>query len=196
MRRSPQFGGGAPGPEAQVAIPKHNLDPVWSLRPWPAELEIRGQIYDFPAVAAVTWLVILMDEQPDLDRVLIELCPSGMELLFNQEVEPEALYSAILDLIATVAARKWWIALRMIAIVRQNWNILGPEMIMSGIDPQVLSLAAWLDAMLVILIRAMDPKEVSLFVSRLELPPPSEMAAETERVDEMEMSVEQFLSMR
>jgi hypothetical protein len=137
-----------------------------------------------------------MDEQPDLDRVLIELCPTGMELLFNQEIEPEVLCSAILELIATVAARKWWIALRMIGIVRQNWNVLGPEMIMSGIDPQVLSLAAWLDAMLVILIRAMDPKEVSLFVSRLELPPPSEMAAEMERVDEMEMSVEQFLSMR
>jgi hypothetical protein len=59
-----------------------------------------------------------------------------------------------------------------------------------------LSLAAWLDVMLVILIRCMDPKEVSMFVSRLELPPPSEMAAEQDRVEEMEMSVEQFLSMR
>ncbi len=41
----------------------------------------------------------------------------------------------------------------------------------------------------------MDPKETTLFVSRLEMPPPSEMEAEQERVEDMEMSVEQFLSM-
>lgn len=195
-RRSPQFGGAAPGPETQVIIPSHNQDPVWSLKPWPVELELAGEVWEFPAAPAVSWLAILMEEQPDLDRVLLDLCPRGLELLFNDTIEPDVLYRGLLDIIETVSARRWWIAMRLIGVVRQNWHILGAEMIMSGIDPAVLSLAAWLDTMMVLTIRAMEPKDVSLFVSRLELPPPSEVAAEMERVDEFEMSVEQFLSMR
>jgi hypothetical protein len=196
MRRSQSFDGDGLGANSQVVIPPHNLDPIWSLKPWPAELEYKGRVYDFPAAPATAWLVILMDQELDLDRILIELSPQGLELMLNQDLDLDVLYEAILQLISTVAARKWWIALRMIGVIRSNWHTLGPEMILAGVDPQVLSLAAWLDVMLVILIRCMDPKEVSMFVSRLELPPPSEMAAEQDRVEEMEMSVEQFLSMR
>lgn len=196
-RRSPQFaGGGQLGPEPQVTIPQHNLDPVWSLKPWPVELELDGEIWEFPAVPAVDWLAILMDKELDLDRVLLDLCPRGMELLFRDTIEPEVLYRAILDLIETASARRWWIAMRLIGVVKANWHVLGPEMVTTGIDPTVLSLAAWLDCMMVALINAMERKEVGLFVSRLEMPPPSEVAAEMERVDEFEMSVEQFLSMR
>lgn len=196
-RSSPQFAGGAPGPEQhQVVIPKHNQDPVWSLKPWPIELELAGDIWDFPAAPATAWLVILMDEQPDLDRILVDLCPRGLELLFNQAVEPDALYRGILGLIEVVSARKWWITLRLISVVRQNWHVLGPEMIMAGIDPSVLSLAAWLDTMMVLTLRSMEPKETGLFVSRLEMPPPSEVKTEMERLEEFEMSREQFLSMR
>jgi hypothetical protein len=196
MRRSPQSGGAAPGPSSQVVVPNYNVDPVWSLQPWPVELELAGQTWEFPAVAAVSWLAILMEEQLDLDRLLLDLCPRGMELLFNDTIEPEVLYRGVVDVIETVGARRWWISLRLVAAIRQNWHIMGPEMIMSGVDPTVLSLAAWLDAMFLILIRAMESKDVSMFISRLELPPPSEMASEQDRVEEMEMSVEQFLSMR
>lgn len=195
-RSNPSLAGAGPGAEPPVIIPQHNRDPIWSLKPWPVELYLAGQIWDFPALPAVDWLAILMEEQPDLDRILVDLCPRGLELLFLDTLEPDVMYRGLLDLIETVSARRWWIALRLIGVVRQNWHVLGPEMITSGVDPEVLSLAAWLDCMTVLVIRAMEPKEVSLFVSRLELPPPSEVAAEMERVDEFEMSREQFLSMR
>jgi hypothetical protein len=196
-RRSPQYGGGgSPGASPPVNIPSHNLDPVWSLKPWPAELHLDGETWEFPAAAAVEWLSVLMQEEPDLDQVLMDMCPRGLELLFRDTVEPEVLYRGVLELIEVVAARRWWITLRLISVVRANWHVLGPEMITSGVDPQVLSLAAWLDAMTVLVIQAMDPKEVGLFVSRLELPPPSEVAAEMDRVEEFTMSREQFLSMR
>ena len=195
-RRSPQFAGGGPGADPPVVIPQHNMDPVWSLKPWPVELELDGEIWEFPAAPAVDWLAILMQEQPDLDQILIDLCPRGLELLFRDTIEPDLLYRRLLDLIETVAARRWWIAMRLIGVVRQNWHVLGPEMITSGVDPSVLSLAAWLDTMTVLVIRAMEAKEVGLFVARLELPPPSEMAAEMERVEEFTMTPEQFLAMR
>ncbi len=194
-RRSPRFDGAGLGADTPVLIPRHTQDPVWSLRPWPVELELAGRVWVFRAVPAVDWLAVLMDPQPDLERLLIELCPEGMDLLFNPTVEPDDLYRSLLDVIETVASRRWWIALRLIGVVRINWNTLGVELMEAGIDADRLSLSAWLDASLAITLRCMDPKETTLFVSRLEMPPPSEMEAEQERVEDMEMSVEQFLSM-
>ena len=195
-RRSPRYDGaglGAASPPVQ--IPRHTQDPIWSLRPWPVELELAGRVWEFPAVPAADWLSVLMAESPDLEQLLLDLCPDGMELLFDASVEPDVLYDGLLALVEQVASRRWWIALRLIGVVRTNWNTLGVELMEAGIDAEKLSLSAWLDAALVITLRVMDPKETTLFITRLEMPPPEEMAAEQERVEEMEMSVEQFLSM-
>lgn len=194
-RRSPRFDGAGLGADSPVIIPRHTQDPVWSLKPWPVELELAGRVWEFPAVPAVDWLAILMDPEPDLDRLLLDLCPEGMALLFDETIEPDDLYGSLLLLIEQVTSRRWWIALRLIGVVRTNWNTLGMELMESGIDATKLSISAWLDAALVITLRCMDPKETTLFVSRLEIPPPSEVKAEQQRVEDMEMSVEQFLSM-
>lgn len=191
-RRSPPSAGpGSSGASPQVIIPHHTLDPVWSLRPWPVELDLAGRTYTFPAVPAVEWLSVLMAENLDQDQILLELCPQGYELLLDEELDPEELTRALLDVIEQVSGRKWWIALRLIWVVRANWNVLGAEMFYRHIDPTALSLSAWLDVMLVLTIKAMEPKDVSMFTSKLELPPPGETIAE----EEMVMSADQFLSM-
>lgn len=155
------------------------------------ELELAGKVWLIPAVPAVDWLAILMDQDVDLERIILDLCPNGVDLLFDQTLEPEILYEGMLDLIEQVSGRYWWIALRLIGVVRSNWNVLGPEMFFQGIDPNYLSLSGWLDAMLVITMRAMDPKDVTMFVSQLEMPPKGEELEE----EDMEMSAAQFLSM-
>lgn len=132
-----------------------------------------------------------MAENLDQDQILLELCPQGYELLLDEELDPEELTRALLDVIEQVSGRKWWIALRLIWVVRANWNVLGAEMFYRHIDPTALSLSAWLDVMLVLTIKAMEPKDVSMFTSKLELPPPGETIAE----EEMVMSADQFLSM-
>ena len=189
---APSSGGpGQSGASPQVVIPHHTTDPVMSLRPWAVELEIAGVVYSFPAVPAADWLTVLMAENLDPDQILLDLCPTGYALLFDENVDQEELYLAVLDVVEQVSGRKWWIALRLIGVVRSNWNVLGAEMFYRHIDPTVLSLSAWLDVMLVLTIRAMDPKDVAMFTSRLEIPP---AGIESDPAD-MEMSADQFLSM-
>lgn len=190
-RPPPSGGAGPSAPSPRVVIPSHTHDPVSSLQPWPVELELAGKVYTFPALPAVDWLSVLMADPVDPDRILLDLCPGGHEPLFDEDLDQELLGTALLDVIEQVAGRKWWIALRLIGVVRANWNVLGAEMFYRHINPATLSLSAWLDVMLVITIRAMDPKDVAMFTSRLEIPPAGEETA----LEDMEMSTDQFLSM-
>lgn len=150
-----------------------------------------GEEFEIPALPATDWLQVLMKENVNLEEILMELCPNGAGLLFDETLDPEELWDILLNVIEQASGRHWWIAMRLIGVCRDNWNVIGAEMFYRGIDPNVLSLAGWLDAMLLLLIRAMDPKDVTMFTMRLEMVPAGEEPDE----DEMEISAEQFLSM-
>lgn len=189
QRASPQSAGA--GSSANFTVPLHTKDPVWSLQPSPVTFTVAGVEYEIPAVPAVDWLMILMADQVDLDRILIELCPKAIELLFDESLGQEPLYDLLLDVLGEVSGRHWWITLRLIHTIRGNWNVLGAEMFLRNIDPARMSLSGWLDAMFIVTLRAMDQKDLTLFVTRLEAPP------EGEELDpeDFEMSRDQFLSM-
>lgn len=142
---------------------------------------------------AADWLTYLMQETPDLDGMLMDLLPASEELLFEGKVTVDQLYEALVDLIGTVCARHWWIALRQIQVARGSWQILGPQML-EKVDFERISIAAWLDVLLITTINAMDPKDVTMFTSRLEAPPP-ELKAKVDPMEEMEMDRGAFLSM-
>lgn len=185
-------GPSASPPSPTVRIPVTNRDPVLSLRPWPVVISAAGRELEIPALPATDWLQVLMKEDtPDLEEILTELCPKGTSLLFDESLEQEDLWELLLDVVEQASGRHWWIAMRIINVCRASWNVLGAEMFYRGIDPNVLSLAAWLDAMLLVIIRAMDPKDVAMFTMKLEMVPAGEELDE----QEMEMSSEQFLSM-
>lgn len=178
-------------PSSVVRIPVTNRDPVLSLRPWPVLLTVAGMELEIPALPATDWLQVLMKEEPDLEEILTELCPQGTSLLFDESLDQEELWDILLELVEQASARHWWIAMRIINVCRASWNVLGAEMFYRGIDPNSLSLAAWLDAMLLVIIRAMDPKDVTMFNMKLEMVPAGEEVDD----EEMEISSEQFLSM-
>lgn len=188
---------GSPGSEGagqtQVVVPKLNVDPVWSLQPWSAVVSIGRYEFEIPALSAVDWLAYLMQPDPDVDLIVMELLPDVDDLLIDGEIELEDVYESVLDLIATVCARSWWVALRQISVARASWNILGPQMLES-VDASQVSIAAWLDILLIKMLNSMDPKETTLFTSRLEAPPAA-IAATREPMEEMEMDRGAFLSM-
>lgn len=174
----------------QVVVPKLNKDPIQSLRPWPVEVTFAGQDFEIPAVAATGWLVYLMQPEPDLDGLIADLLPGIEDLAFDLELPINDLYLFCLEIIACVSARHWWVALRLISVARTSWHILGPEL-MFRMDPNKVSLAAWLDAVLVLTLKNMDPKETTMFTMRLEAIPAGFVAEEVEP----EMSQDAFLSM-
>lgn len=187
--------------QPQVQIPKLNKDPIWSLQPWSAVITVGGEEFTIPAVPAVEWLSVLMADQFDAMDLLDEFLAGDEvdrvnDLLISGEVTVVELHETILDLIATVSARKWWVTLRLISVVRSDWAILGGELLLKGVDATTLSLAAWLDVLTLIAIRLMQPDKVSMFTAQLEMPPPEAVSKEMETQEEEEgMDPNAFLAM-
>jgi hypothetical protein len=163
---------------------------VWSLRIWPTIVTVRGVDYEAPGLSAADWLTYLMQEEPDMDGLIAALFPAADNLLDDSLLDYDELQDIVLDLISTVTARSWWIALRMIAVARDSWHVLGPEMLRKA-DAEKLSIAAWLDILLVTTLNSMEPKETTMFVMRLENPP----AEVKQELDDMEMDRSTFLSL-
>lgn len=176
----------------KVVIPKLIVDPIWSLQPWPLVVRLGGEDLEIPAMTAVEWLAYLMQPQPDIDGMILDLLPEGEELLYEEKISVEELYEAILDIITTVCARPWWVALRQIGVAQGSWHILGPQMLES-IDITRVSISGWLDVLLVKTIASMEPKDVAMFTARLEAPP---VGVESAPMEEMEMDRSTFLSMQ
>jgi len=175
----------------RVHIPQQTKDPVWSLKPWPVILSVGGREVEFPAATAADWLAVLMVEPLDLDDVVLAMAVDGEELLFDETLGEE-VYEACLEVLSTVCGRPWWQAMRLISVATANWNTVGGEMLYRGILPDNLSLSAWLDVLLLTIIKLLDPKDVTMFTLQLEKVPAEVIDVE---VEEMEMDRNQFLSM-
>jgi len=152
-----------------------------------------GHEFEIPALSAADWLVYLMQPVPDLDGLISDLLPGAEDLLYDLELDPDKLYETCLELIALVSARPWWVALRQVSVAMDSWHILGAELALKHIDPERISLALWLDTLLIVTIRAMDPKDVTMFVMKLEAIPVEALGSTP--AQEMEMSRGDFLSM-
>ena len=179
-------------PEApRIQIPKQTKDPVWSVKAWPVVLTVGGRDVEFPAATAADWLGVLMVDPVDLDDVIRVMAVDGERLLFDEDLGSE-LEEACLDVLSLVSGRPWWQAMRLISVASANWNTVGGEMLYRGIFPDQLSLSAWLDVLLLTIIKLMDPKQVTMFTLQLERPPVDVIDGEAQ---EMEMDRNQFLSM-
>ena len=132
-----------------------------------------------------------MVDPVDLDDVIRVMAVDGERLLFDEDLGSE-LEEACLDVLSLVSGRPWWQAMRLISVASANWNTVGGEMLYRGIFPDQLSLSAWLDVLLLTIIKLMDPKQVTMFTLQLERPPVDVIDGEAQ---EMEMDRNQFLSM-
>lgn len=132
-----------------------------------------------------------MDTGFEFDDLFIELMPGGTQLLLEDWVRPEEMEDLGLAILEEASARHWWIAMRLIGVFMDNWDIMGPEAIFNNVDPNRLSLAAWLDAMLALLMQRIQNDQQPMFVARLELPP----AGEEMDPKDFEISPEQFMAL-
>lgn len=179
-----------------MAVPALVKDPIWSLQPWPTEITFAGTRFELPPLPAVDWLQVLMAEEMDLADIFPGwLSESEQDLindaLFDGAVDMDQLYETCLEALTIVSGRPWWVTLRLVSTARASWQVLGAEMLLKGVDAGALSLSGWLDVLLLLVMRNIDPKEAMMFTLKLEQPPPGvEVAA-----PEPEMSASAFLSM-
>lgn len=132
-----------------------------------------------------------MSERFEFDDLFIDLVPDGAQLLLEDWIQPEEMQEVGLAILEEVSARRWWVAMRLMGAVMDNWDVMGPEATFHNVDADKLSLSAWLDAMLVLLMQRIQNDQQPMFVARLELPPPGEELP----VEDFEISAEQFMAM-
>lgn len=181
--------------ESRVQVPKLNKDPIWSLRPWPAEINVAGTVIEVPPLCATDWLCYLMQAEPDLDTLITEVTPDLEDLVYDGAIRLDQVYDVILEVISCMAARPWWVALRLISVARYQWDILGPELVARGADPNTQSLSGWLDVLLVSIYGAMDPNKATMFTMQLEAVPEQMKDPSKDPFDEMEMDPGAFASL-
>lgn len=184
------------GDSGRVIIPATVTDPVWSLRPWPVTVKAIGTLFEIPALPATDWLAILMTAEPELEDLFPGLLEESEQELLEDAlldgfISVEECYGITLDIISMVAGRPWWVAMRLIQMALTSWQVLGAELILKGVDSEKLSLSAWLDVLLLTIMRNIDSKDATMFSIRLEQPP-ADIEVEPK---EMEMSVGAFMSM-
>lgn len=183
---------------APLRIPKVNTDLSWSLRCWPVTVTVAGQDFPIAAMPATDWIMAIIGMEDDVLGVLSALLSEEdsedlLDVMLTGNVDPEDLVNVTMDLVTQVGARPWWVTLRLVGLVRQSWDTIGAELTYRGVDPDRLSFAAWLDVLLLVTMRMMDPKETTMFAMKLEMVP----AGYEGQVPEasLEISADAFLSM-
>jgi hypothetical protein len=193
--RSP---GNAPPEPPKLRIPKLNTDLVWSLKPWPTQIYLGGLELEIPPLPAADWIPAIIDMMDDTLGLLMGLLSEDdqerlTDLMFTGVLDVEDLFTLCADVLTTVGARPWWVTVRLILVAQQNWDTIGAEMMLKGVNASTMSLAGWLDVFLLVLLRMMEPKETTMFTMKLEMVPPQFVDQVPEEA--MEMSTDAFLSM-
>jgi hypothetical protein len=178
-----------------TSLPKLVTDPVWSLRPWPVEVEVAGESYTIPAMPAADWLALLMEPRLRPDHIF----PGLLDGPGQAEIE-EAVHDGLMDVeeylnlglevLSQVTGRPWWVSLRLISVARNGWDAVGGELVRKA-DADRLSIAGWIDVAYHVIIQAMEDNKRPMFLLKLELPPDGW----GEETDSLEMSQDDFLAM-
>lgn len=181
---------------SRITIPRLNKDPIQSLSPYSVVVSVADLDLEIPALPAADWLSVMMVESLNLDDIFPGLLDSTdtdlvEEVILSGTLDLDEYEDVIFDIIETVSARSWWVAIRLIETARTSWDSIGAELTLKGIDATHISLSSWLDALMLTIIRSMDPKDVQMWCMKLEVPPAGvEVAGE-----EMEMAASDFMSM-
>lgn len=131
-------------------------------------------------------LVEIMDgllEFDDMERL--------RDLMWEDKFTLQELNDLLFDIVSNVSGRPWWIVFKLISTMRMHWDFLGADLALQGVRADTISMAAWLDAALLTILRNIDPEKATMFTSQLEMPPPGV----TVKPETMEISAEHFMSM-
>ena len=188
-----------PSGTAEPQLPELVDNPLASIRPGDIEVQAAGRWILIPAMTAADWLELLMGdvETLDLDAVFPGLASEEdqdfiNEALIRGDISPEQVDKLALQLVSEASGRSWYVTLRLIHIAMSRWSILGGRLILTGLNPQHVSLSAWLDALWLTMFDSLPKDKWTMFSSQLEMPPPSEAKP---AMESMEMSADAFTSL-
>lgn len=174
-------------------------NPLASLEPFSLEVEVAGRDFLIPALPAVDWLRVFLDDNPSVDDILPGMvgpeCRSHLyRAMMMGRFSTREWNELLFDIIEAVSGRRWWQALNLINAMKEpeNWASVHGHLLLRGIDVRQVSLAAWLDATYALVTENMDKDEKIKFQLAIDTVPDS--VSPEEAIDEAEQE-RAFLAM-
>lgn len=164
------------------------VDPNASLEICDIELTLGGVDYLMRGRPAADWLVLLFDWNlnpvvpgwldPDDENAVI----GGIE---DELISAKEIEDVTWDVVSAAAGRPWWWAMQLIRYAGEDihrWSRVSGRLILAGVDPVFISLAAWVDAVYVVLTDKLEvgSDEYKDFMAAIDTPPTVELLDEDE----------------
>lgn len=106
------------------------------------------------------------------------------------------LSSKTKELLTVVCGRPWYAAMKMLALAQSRWSILGTALMLKGVDPEKVSLSAWLDGLWTVIFEHLPKDQWTRVASQIEAPPaPEPGEAPRDPFADTEMTPDQFTNM-
>lgn len=148
------------------------IDAAAAYRCWAVDVELADRTWRIPALPAADWLDALNGTWLDVVPGLVD-DPAGDldDLLVDGTVDRAAREAAARDAVAAAAGMPWWTASRLAVTLNQQWNSVGSELLLRGVDPGVRPLGAVLSATYWALARHLDAQKRAQLDIDLDRPP-------------------------
>lgn len=154
-----------------------------------------GEYFEIPALPAADWLPVLMCDPLELEDIFPGMAgPQAHQAIEDMLLEGVLnlgeLKKLSIDILDQVTGRTWYVGLNIAAAAWNSWEIIGGELVFRGVRATDISLAAWLDAVYLIIMRNLDQDKGIIFNAKIQVPPPG-----FEQSDDMLPTAEDFLGM-
>jgi hypothetical protein len=139
-----------------------NADGRAALRCCPVEVVLGGQTFRITARPTYRWILKIIDE----DWLAIVPGMVGgeeiVDLIRVGNVGSPQLVESARDAVSVVCGMPWWAACRLAKAAASNIEIVG-AMTLAGVDPEQVSIGAYLAAVYRLLVEQRDDKQRSAF---------------------------------
>lgn len=164
------------------------VDPVASLRITSTTIRLASRQYVISGHSAADWLEKIVDGT--LYLVIPGWCEEEeaaseiTEMLLDGVITEEELSKITFEVVTAVGGRQYWWIFNLLGNAmgnNANWAILNGHMVMRGLDPDRVSLAAWIDALYSTCISHMHDQDQRIqFDTAIEAIPPGAVMDEEE----------------
>lgn len=150
-------------------------DPLVHLIACPITITFRDRTYTIPAMNTTEWMRILGGENVDLYDIFPTLAGSEAiehveDVIWDELDGSDEVRRLACEIITVAGDRPWWVTVRLVGLLRDDYKLLGGDLALAGIRGDV-PLAMWLDCLWSLVLRRIDPKKVTSWVHQVETPP-------------------------
>lgn len=126
------------------------------------------------------WFELLWAEDFTVTDIFPGLVGAESEMLdaiFAGEISLKEVVEIAFEVIAEATGYEYWVAFRLVAVIREAWMQTGGKLTQIGVDPERVTIGAYLTASLAFYAENMDAKKAVELFEALRQPPPEEEEA-------------------